>query len=265
MKIAIAIFGIPRGSGIAGPSIDAHIVRPCRAVGQVKLFGHLFRQESVVNPRSGENGSLSEVDYERFAEFEPAMEPPNDCLESIRFQDWCSLGDIYGDEFQSLRNLAHQLHSLDRVTASMERYAPDVVVFARPDLLYRQPLLRHELRAAADHPGRVYLPQWQWWNGYNDRLAVCGKSSYRAYGTRIHRVGDFLRQTQRPLHAERLLRYALQRDRVVVRVLRQQAQRVRINDVLRDENFDATATLGTSGRRLLLELRRAQLLSMLRL
>jgi hypothetical protein len=265
MRIAIAIYGIPRGAQRAQPSLVERILRPAQACGEVALFGHLFQQDRVQNERSGESGELTAADYGLYAAFKPMMEAPGTCLERWGCADLCRFGDIYGDAYGSLKNLVHQLHSLREVTLQMERHAPDVVVFARPDLQYHDALPRHVLTACQRHARRVYLPPWQWWSGYNDRLAVCGSSSFKAYGRRVELALDYCRAEGRRLHAERLLRHALTQGNTAVRTVSMRASRVRVGNTVKEEIFDARQTLGEDSRLLPLELNGLRLLSWLRL
>ncbi len=265
MRIAIAIFGIPRGAQRAHPSLVEHILCPAEECGEVDLFGHLFQQATVQNSRSGESGELTAADYGLYAEFKPMLEAPGACLERWACADLCQFGDIYGDGFSSLKNLVHQLHSLREVTLQMERHTPDVVIFARPDLLYHEPLAPHVLQACRAHPNRVYVPEWQWWNGYNDRYAICGNASFKAYGRRIELALDYCQSTGRRLHAERLLRHALTQSHCAVRTVAWRASRVRVGNTVKGEAFDAKQTLGEDSRKLPIELSVLRLLSWLRL
>ena len=265
MRIAIVIFGIPRGSEITQPSIIKNIVKPAETVGDVALFGHLFLQDTIVNPRSGESGQLAESDYKRFSEFSPIVERPMDVLEQWNAYDLFKFGDIYNDNFKSVCNLFHQLHSLYSATVQIEDYVPDVVIFARPDLLYHEPLNRHQIISVQRKPKRIYLPQWQWWNGYNDRFAICGRSAYKIYGRRIELARNYCISENSPLHAEKLLRFVLIKNNLSIRTMLQSASRVRVSNYVKEECFDVNKTTGRDSRKLFIELRTLQFLSLLRL
>ena len=68
MKVAIAVYGIPRGASIAAPSLTEKIILPVCGLDSVEvgLFGHFFLQDRVVNPRSNENGPLGYDSYSFF-------------------------------------------------------------------------------------------------------------------------------------------------------------------------------------------------------
>lgn len=261
MKIAVLVFGIPRASAVTLEPLMRHIVAPARTVGEVGLFGHFFEQTHVSNARSGENASLSAENYKAFRQdFQLITEPPAQCLAAGPFEALKPFGDYYGDGFQSLSNLMHQLHSVECVTAlAREQMDPDVYLFARPDLLYHDACPQLLIRRAGLHPSHCYLPPWQWWGGYNDRLAVCGRHAAQAWGHRLRQALPYCEQQQKPLHAEKLLRFALKQGDVSLRLLPVRASRVRVSGDVKDELFDPLKTY--SSRKGLLEMGRAWALS----
>lgn len=228
-KIAVAFFGIPRASQI-GPSIDENILNRLAATGaQVKVFYHLFDLAHISNARSSEDLALDKSNYDYFKHYEGELEAPESCLETWNFDEIKKYGDPWGDDYQSLRNLFHQLHSLHKVTQRVVDFDPDVVAFVRPDLLYHDKIRERDIEQCIKFPNSVVLPSWQWWGGYNDRFALCGKSSYHAYGERISNVARYCQVRNRPLHAENFLKYSLDEKgcRIVPTKLR--GSRVRVS------------------------------------
>lgn len=239
MKIGIGFFGIPRNSERTFPSIEKYILQPASQLGDIVPLFHLYQQSHVINERSNENSALSPQQYQPFIAFQGALEDPGGIAESYGFEQIYARGDAWGDSGRSLRNLLLQLHSLNNVTEQMKTYSPDVVVFVRPDLYYHQSF-ESGIRAMFErNSGRVIrLPFWQWAGGYNDRFAICGKSAFKFYGKRIEQIQNYLRNyPSRPLHAERLLRFSLDTNRVMVRRLDVMATRVRANGIEVDEDF----------------------------
>jgi hypothetical protein len=249
-RIAIALFGIPRGSATTMPTLVQHFIGPARQIGDCRVFYHLYRQDRVVNARSGEDAAMPDDAYAPFAAFDGELEAPELCLEQWRFDKIQAFGDHYVDEFRSLRNLVHQLHSLRQVTARLTDWQPDVVLFMRPDLLYHGGFARATIADLCSHPRRCVLPEWHWWGGYNDRFALCGADVFRGYGNRVELALDFSQRTGRPLQAERLVRYALHRANASVRTTPIRANRVRVNGQMKPEDFSAGATAGSIRRHL---------------
>src|SRR5690606_6498475 len=149
-------------------------------------------QRGIDNPRSREKGVLRQNEHALLVPDWLELEEPDLCLAEMDFETLKSYGDFWKDEFRSLRNLVHQLHSLDRVTNAALDWKPDVCVFARPDLMYWNSFDR-VLGEAIQAPHRTaFVPSWQHWRGLDDRFAVCiGANAVRAYGTRKHLALEF--------------------------------------------------------------------------
>ncbi len=250
MKIAIALFGIPRGSAVTMPTIEEHFIRPARAAGECRVFYHLYLQDRITNARSGEDAAMPADAYAPFQDFDGELEAPELCLQQHPFDRIRSFGDFYQDDFRSIRNLVHQLHSLQRVTRRLAAWEPDVVLFLRPDLRYSAGFSAAELARVAARPRRCVIPDWHWWSGYNDRFALCGPEIFRAYGERIDCMTEYCRSSGRPLHSERLVRHALRRGHASVRTTRIQASRVRVDGQVKPEDFAAVPTAASRRRRM---------------
>jgi hypothetical protein len=257
LKIALAMYGIPRASDITLPVIHDCFIKPAEAMGDCRVFYHLYLQKQVVNARSGENTALSEASYLPFEKFDGELEAPDLCLAQWHFDTIQLAGDHYNDDFRSIRNLVHQLHSMRQVTKRMADWQPDIVMFLRPDLLYQRGFANAELHSVAKNQRQCILPAWQWWGGYNDRFSLCGKEAFQAYGNRIELVNQFSKETGRPLQAERLVRFALQKAKASIRVTSLKASRVRADGQIKAENFSAVSTAGSLRRNLELNWLRA--------
>lgn len=257
MKVAIAFFGIPRNSLICFPNIVKNIYNALEFA-EVKSFYHFYKQDKVVSLRSGENSDFNSLNYSFFDNISGALEEPGLCLEKWGFEDIKKFGDTWGDNYSSISNLIHQLNSLYEVTGIIEssKYEPDVVLFIRPDLLYHQLIPEFCLFGARKDPNSIYIPNWQWWNGVNDRFAICGKGSYRAYGKRILDMKRFCLENNRGLHSERLLKYSLLKHNVRIKTLNVNASRVRVSGLIVDEDFSGKRGMGKRENRFTLRLAR---------
>lgn len=236
LKLALVFFGITRALRLTLPSITENLIDPARAIAkEVRLFGHFFTQTGISNPRSGEVGELDPEEYRLLDLDEVELEAPGDCMALYPVAEMQARGDIWRDDFASFRNLVHQLHSLKRATLLAERFQPDIVIFARPDLLYHDSAAEQLDMLARAHRDFVLVPDWSQWHGHNDRFAlVKGAEGIAAYGKRADRMGDYCAQGKR-LHSERLLKYALAGHRVRTVPLR--ASRVRANGLQVLEDF----------------------------
>jgi hypothetical protein len=246
LKVAVVFFGITRALRLTLPSITANLIGPARAVAQeVRLFGHFFTQTAIQNPRSGEEGQLDPEEYRLLQLDQVELEAAGACLDLYPMAEMQAKGDIWGDDFASFRNLVHQLHSLKRATLLAEAFGPDVVVFARPDLLYHDSAAEHLDMLGRAHRSFVLVPDWSQWFGHNDRFAlVKGAEAVAAYGKRADRMGEYCARGKR-LHSERFVKYALGGQRV--RTMHMRASRVRANGLQVLEDF--TPGRGPMGKR----------------
>ena len=241
MKISILFFGITRSLPWTIDSIRKNVVTPARKHGEVTILCHFYQQDRIDNPRSGENGAQNPDDYKLLSPDWVSLEPPGRCLSQWNFDEIYRHGDIEGDNGKSLGNLIHQLHSLNCVTERALQDHPDLVIFCRPDLCYHDSF-DESLQKAAPYKGeRAWIPYWQWHaGGLNDRFAIVrGEKAVRAYGQRILAVPSYLKETGRPLHAEKFIKYALKKASVRWGKMYVRASRVRLGGTVRNESFRA--------------------------
>jgi len=257
MRIALAYFGLPRNSSICFPSIEKNIYKRLPSKNAcVKSFYHLYEPQLVKNSRSGENAFLSEENYRVFEGMTGCYEVAGECLDKWKVEELKGHGDVWMDNFKSLENLVHQLNSLHIVTSMVKAFRPNVVIFLRPDLIYHDPLPDFVVPAISARHRAIYIPDWQWWNGLNDRFAVCGSSVFEAYGKRIELALPFCKEMKRGLHAERLLSYAMKKVGARIRTLEVRASRVRVGGEIVEETFSSRHSMGRRENRILLPLAR---------
>lgn len=202
------------------------------------VVGHFWDIGKICNERSGERGRVAQPRVTLLPNGNYQIEPPVNVTEEAAFAAVCAYGDHWHDGFASMRNLFSQLESLKRVTAAAASMEPACVVFARPDLIYHDSLEPALAIAARIGGNRVFLPDWQPHHGLNDRFAICvGERAIRAYGERKDLALSFCSNGGRPLHSERLLRFALRQANIPVTRIRSRASRVRLSGVCKAEDF----------------------------
>lgn len=238
-KIAICFYGITRSLGFTADSILGNIIAPARDLAEVKIFGHFYRMQRIDNPRSGEKGVTVGEDYHLLPFGGLQTEDPVACLSRYPFREICAWGDWWGDDYRSLTNLIHQLHSLRTVHEASREFGANVTVFARPDLLYYDTF--HSALERALDAGRdlVQVPRWQPFGGLNDRFAVTsGTAAAEAVATRVDLALEYCEKRQAPLHSEQLLAYAVAARNLPVELHSLRAGRVRANGARAKEIFD---------------------------
>ncbi|PHS59381.1 MAG: hypothetical protein COB03_02850 [Alteromonas sp.] len=234
-RIAVCFFGITRSLKHTLQNINTHVVNPARKLGEVRLYAHFFDQRCIVNPRSGECCKLDENEYKLLNLDQVTIDQPDEFLAHSDFVQVSRYGDGFGDGFNSLRNLYHQLYSLNSVTAKALEWDPNIVVFARPDLKYHDSFSR-TYKDAIDNKNVIYVPNWQHWDGLNDRFAVAvDTGAIKAYGQRYRAISQYCSETQSCLHSEKLLKYALKSQKV--KMINIRASRVRSNGGVAKEPF----------------------------
>jgi hypothetical protein len=245
MRVAIAFFGITRSLTYTAESIRRNVIEPARQLADVRLFGHFYSQSEIDNPRSGESGQLRLDEHRLLCLDEVKFEAPFESIEAICNVEKLSpdkiiaAGDAWNDGFKSLANLLHQLHSLRYVALMAEQYAPDVVCFVRPDLMYHDSFAPVINRALHAKKPALWVPDWQWWGGVNDRLAVCkGKDAIRDYGCRLQKIPAYLEQLDKPLHGESLVKFVVDSSRISLHPSCLRASRVRSNGLHVLEPFE---------------------------
>jgi hypothetical protein len=240
-SIAICFFGITRSLGHTLPSIEKNALSPARAAGNVRVYAHFFRQYSLAEARSGETGTIDPDEHLLLRADWLQLEEPDDCLAQWGFEALKRHGDFWQNDFRSLRNLVHQLHSLNLVTQAALDDGAELCLFLRPDLRYHDslaPAIRRGQRAAQAGQALVQLPWWQPWTGLNDRFAIAaGRGAIAAYGQRVMQMHAFCTATGGPLHSERLVAHALAAAGVPTRTIGARASRVRLGGNERYEDF----------------------------
>ena len=232
MRIALCYFGLPRALALTAPSLRANLEAPLRAQAEVVTLAHVYERSAEPGETVPDISAFLELD-------ELETEPPMQVLERADFDALRRHGDFWGDGGTSLRNLLHQLHSLERVTLMARAAGVEACLFARPDLLYRDALPGGLAAAAQVGPPGIWLPSWQHWKGgLNDRCAFChGTEAIAAYGLRGRLAQAFCARTGGPLQSEQLVAYALWTAGITWRPLPLRASRVRSDGRVVEEDF----------------------------
>lgn len=235
-KIVIAFYGITRSLTYTIRSIRENIFKPLEGLGELTVLAHFYDQDRAVNSRSREDGAIIQHEYDLLKADCLMLEKPGLCLPSMHFDLIKSAPDPFKDNYQSLRNLCHQLNSLSKVTRMAQELDPDFVFFVRPDLLYHDTFEHEAKRFVADRQFNVMTPAWHRWTWVNDRFAFTDKSAYMAYGDRAKLIEKFI-QVNGHLHSESLLKFALEEAGLQHSVFELKASRVRVGGVVAQEDF----------------------------
>ncbi len=85
-RIAIGFFGITRSLKWTLSSIQKNIIEPAHNLGDVRLYAHLYQQEYVLNPRSGEDHPMDPHEHQLLECDEIKLEKPGTCLAAVNYE-----------------------------------------------------------------------------------------------------------------------------------------------------------------------------------
>ncbi len=233
MRCFIGFFGITRSLRYTAPFINAGFYEPLRRAGITTLrAGHFNLPETIDNPRSAEVAVPIDRYESRLLDLDLCwMEPQSDTAIAIEFEVGRAFPDAFKDGYRSLKNLCHQLHSLDRLWSMLRLLGAandDLVLLLRPDLFYRDALDPMALAPLLDGRTDLIVPAWQSWGGLNDRFAFCTVRAAEIYATRIQDFVDAC-VTLGGMHSESFLSLVARRHGLRVSTTAMRAARVRAN------------------------------------
>jgi hypothetical protein len=240
MHVAVIFFGVARGTATTAASIQRNVY-DCNFRRGVSFYtiASLNLVERIENARTRELGvSLNASESLALKADAYFLIRQDDAHIATTLSVIQERGDFYDDDWRSIRNSLHQLQSLRRAWR-MSRELPgrfDYYLFLRPDLLYLDEIDLPELARSFRSSGSIALPPWHSWGGFNDRFAFADPSAARDYAERIELVRTYCASNL--MHPETFLAYALRKGRCRVGALPVRAKRVRVNGVVREENFD---------------------------
>jgi len=168
-----------------------------------RKFGHFNLISSVSNPRAGENNIPVDPNEFKLLECDAVSTTDQTWVDThLDFAGIERFGDVWNDNFASLKNLLRQLYSLEQVTglllAAQERF--DLVVYSRADLRFERKVEIPRLRSRT-----LYTSWFGKGGGLNDRFAMGDFETMVKYGQRGQLARQYCEETGKPLHAERFL------------------------------------------------------------
>lgn len=245
MRIAVIFFGVARGIAITIESIKRNIYA-CNAGDEFSFYtiASLNLVESIRNPRTGENGILSNA-AEVFLLNANAytLVRQDDAAIAQAFAAARRQHDPFQNEWISIRNVLHQLASLRRAwTLSMDALHGDAdyFLFVRPDLIYHDEIKLADILHGFHGRGNIAVPAWHSFGGFNDRFALADPTAARHYAERLNLVPEYCANAV--FHPETFLAYVLEKAQCSVCRLPVWASRVRAHGAIMREDFGESMT-----------------------
>jgi hypothetical protein len=242
MRCFIGFFGLTRSLPHTAGAIRTGFYEPLqRANIKTIRAGHFNLPTTITNPRSGEFGIIPDRAECGLLGLDICwVEPQSHATIDAEFEAAHAFPDTFGDQYRSLANLCHQLHSLERLWTMLELIGVtenDLVLLLRPDLLYLDafdPAIH--LAPLMDGTADLIVPGWQSWGGLNDRFAFCSGRAARLYATRIRLFADAC-LAMGGMHAETFLRFIAQRHGLKIASTDLRAIRVRANGQIAENDI----------------------------
>mmetsp|Transcript_1651 Transcript_1651/g.10148 ORF Transcript_1651/g.10148 Transcript_1651/m.10148 type:complete len:326 (-) Transcript_1651:1631-2608(-) len=234
-RVALCFFGLTRSLRYVYFSILLHIVQPLMDQNiTVDRYMHTYNLSQISNKRSKEKSALDLEEYRLLEPFQGLLvTDQSDFLNAFNLSSMLVDNyDTYRDDFQSMKNLACQLHSLQLVTKLWQHsgWKYDLVIYSRPDVLYVRPVVFSAILRKLYHrnPEKTWvLPQFGNIRGrMNDRFAMGLPGPMSIWGTRMEYVGEFVSSLKLSIHAERLVKFVAEREKI--RILKENVQLVRV-------------------------------------
>jgi hypothetical protein len=229
--VAICFFGLTRSLNFTAPYIISRIISPMEHFANIRIFLHTFNLSVLTNPRSSE--FKVPLNHKEFVLLNPHKYEITDQEEFLRTvpANFCRKhGDNYKDGFASTTNIFCQLESLRRVTALMLEDGTefDSVVYARPDVLYFNPVDVEQVLHA--QPRTIYVPLFHRYAGLNDRFAFGHIDVMTEFGYRGSELEKYCDTNQ--LNSEGFLRAFLDSRKINVKATSIVFSRVRANGLV---------------------------------
>ena len=175
-----------------------------------RKFGHFNLIPSVSNPRAGEINIPIEPEEFKLLQCDSVSTTDQSWLdEHLDTESIGKFGDVWEDNFSSLKNLMRQLYSLEQVTSLLlaEKEPFDLVVYSRADLRFERKVEIPRIR-----PRTLYSSWFGKGGGLNDRFAMGDLETMVKYGQRGQLARRYCEETGKPLHAERLLLWSAKKQ-----------------------------------------------------
>jgi hypothetical protein len=230
--VAFCFFGITRSlRNFTIHSINKNIFEAVHHAGyNYDTFCHIYRSETITNPRSEEMGVPN--DWQAYELLKPVAYKIEDMdKQSARLNAKYHLqnGDPWNDRGISMANMLLQWHSIQEVWKLMTDYAVkndkhySVIVFLRPDMEFMSSL---KLKEKVFDDERIYTPSAAAFEGCNDRFAFGSPRVMEIYADRYRSVETFLASGEM-LNSENYLLYHLKAHNITVKDAEMYCRRVR--------------------------------------
>ncbi|HWD90981.1 MAG TPA: hypothetical protein VG938_01400 [Verrucomicrobiae bacterium] len=206
MKIAVCFVGVTRNfSKHTLDSIQRNLFDVvAKHDPHFKRFAHFNKIAELTNERSRENAVAIDPDEHKLLNCDVVEHTDQRLVdEQIDFEYLKQFGNLWEDNFGTLRNVLRQLYSLNAIADILERQNTkfDLVIYSRPCLRFFRPI---EIPRTI-LPHTLYTPWFDRFRGLNDRFAMGDLETMLLFARRQSMARDFIAETGGPMGAENYL------------------------------------------------------------
>ena len=229
--VAICFFGLTRSLDFTIDSIKNNILAPLEESNiNYDIILHTYDLKSIKLKRSGENNKLNTEEWNKLNPDYYKIDNQDTFDKSYNYEYVKSFGDAWNTNFENTINLIRQFNSLKQVWKLVEstKNNYECLIFLRPDLKYTTKLDIRYINKNL-HSNIILTPYWHKWGGINDRIGIGNYNTMEKYANRLDDVSDFLESTKKPLHAEKFLKFVLNKYNIKNKELKLVGKRIRSN------------------------------------
>lgn len=195
--IVLAFWGLTRSIAYTAESIRKHIFEQ---LSNHAVFVHTYATNTPYrNVRANEFAPFVDANVRPLHPYKCVIDDMDHVKQMLNLPQYHSQPDPWDNNYETLDNFVLAMYSKYRVTRMIQEsnLNPATVVFLRPDVLYTASI---QSVLALASPRAWVIPNFQLYNGVNDRFCVASASNYLHYGCIFPFLLVYSRK--KPLHSE---------------------------------------------------------------
>lgn len=230
IKIAICFFGLCRSLNYTLDSIKNNILLELKNNNiEYDIILHTYNLKYLNLKRSNESYKLDTNEWKLLKPDKFKIDNQDEFDKKYDYNYIKSFGDAWNTNYENTINLIRQLNSLKKVWSlchdKNNKY--DCYLFLRPDIKYLNKINTDYVNNIVKNNNLIYTPEWLKSGGLNDRFALCDYNSAKIYSNRIDNIPNYLSLTKKPLHAEKFLKFVINKNNILNKDLNLKGHRIR--------------------------------------
>lgn len=221
LSVAVLLYGVDRSLELVHHSITRSILHE---LSERNIYVKIFAHEVLL----GEKRPSSNYKLIRANVVEGWQQNQLRAEKHSFFKRINEFGDAWNNNNVSTMNELTALTSLKRAAelASSDLVAFDGLVVLRPDLLYIDKL-DVSLLIDSVRTKSVVIPNWQWYEGCNDRFSYGAWTPMLKIAQRVDQIEAFCLERNGPFHAEEFMLWNIMKNHIKMNTTTQRGLRVR--------------------------------------